>query len=250
MKRERLTYVCCFWLLIFCFGCEGDSDSSPINPAGHGGSLARFAISGNNLYIVGESALLSYNISNPGQPQFKAEIPLGFDIETIFPKGNYLYIGAQSGMHIFDVSNPDNPVKQSTYRHITNCDPVVVNGNFAYVSLRAGCGFNNANLFEVLDITDPENPKQLGQYGGLESPYGLGVTGNYIYICEGRHGLKILNVEDPENIFLEKELEIDAYDVIVIDQGRLLLTGADGIYQFDISDPVTPQLLSEIPVIE
>lgn len=250
MKKEKLIYIGYFWLLIFCYGCSGDSDNASPSHSGQGGSLARFAISGSNLYVIGESSLLNYSITDPAKLQFKAEIPIGFDIETIFPKENYLYIGAQSGMHIFDVSNPDNPVKLSTYEHITNCDPVVVNGNFAYVSLRAGCGFNNTNLFEVIDITDPVNPKQLGQYSDLESPYGLGVTGNYIYLCEGQHGLKILNVEDPANVFLEKEMEIDAYDVIVIDQGRLLLTGANGIYQFDISDPVAPRLLSEIPVIE
>ncbi|MBL6444813.1 hypothetical protein JMN32_00730 [Fulvivirga sp. 29W222] len=250
MKKGALIYFYCFWLLTFCCSCGDGSDSANINLSGQGGSMARFAISGNNLYVVGESSLLNYDITDPAHPSFNSEITLGFDIETIFPKGNYLFIGAQSGMHIFDVSDPENLVKLSTYSHIVNCDPVVVSGNYAYESLQAGCGSNSADQFEVIDITDPANPKQVGQYNDVDSPYGLGVVNNYIYLCEGEFGIKILNVQDPENIFLEKELAIDAYDVIVIDQDRLLLTSVDGIYQFDISDPITPQLISEIPVVE
>lgn len=235
---------------LFLFSSCSESDNANPVLMGQGGSLARFAVSGDHLYVVGKASLTSFDISDPSKPKKIKDIPINVDIETIFPKDNYLYIGAESGMHIFDISDAGRPVKLSTYTHVTSCDPVVVRGNLAYVSLRAGCGFGNTNQLEVIDIADPANPVLLGVYDDLLSPYGLGVVGNYVYLCEGTNGLKILNVQDPTNIFLENEQNIDAYDVIVLAENHLIITGADGIYQYDSTDPVNLQQISYIPVIK
>ena len=241
------TIVC---LSLLALSCGSDSNDAGVNPSGQGGSLARFAISNNNLYVVGESELFGYNLDNPAVPAFTSSYTLGIDIETIFVKGNYLYIGAETGMHIFDISDPDKLNKLSTYRHITNCDPVVVQGNIAYVTLRGGCGVsNNGNLLEIIDVSNPAAPTKLSDYTELEEPYGLGIRGDYLYVCEGNYGLKIFNVSDPYSIKLENKLTIPSYDVIMTNDARFILTGGDGIFQFDLSDPINPQLISEIPVL-
>ena len=69
MKKEKLIYIGYFWLLIFCYGCSGDSDNASPSHSGQGGSLARFAISGSNLYVIGESSLLNYSITDPAKLQ-------------------------------------------------------------------------------------------------------------------------------------------------------------------------------------
>ena len=50
-------------------GCYSDKSDSVGPESGKGGSMARFAITGNSLYIVDNQSLHSYDISTPGNPQ-------------------------------------------------------------------------------------------------------------------------------------------------------------------------------------
>src|SRR5688500_15103877 len=63
---------------------------------GRAGSLARFAINGNHLYAVDDSKMHVFDISNPGTPQKRTEVPLSFGVETIFPYNGNLFIGTMA----------------------------------------------------------------------------------------------------------------------------------------------------------
>jgi hypothetical protein len=237
-----------FLFLLICFtGCEdgGNADSS----VGQGGSLTRFAISGNHLYTVSNTTIGVYNIAANDFTHVR-DVAVGGGLETIFVNGQHLYLGARSAMHIYSIADPTNPQFVFQYSHIVSCDPVVVQGNRAYVTMKSGTACNlGTNALEILDISNPNDPELLANYP-MTSPGGLGISGSCLFICEGEHGLKLLDVSNPQNIELKKELtDINAYDVIVSD-GFLTLTGEDGIfqYQFNCQDYSLTQL-SKIPVV-
>ncbi|MHC2993784.1 hypothetical protein OB13_20165 [Pontibacter sp. HJ8] len=232
------------------FAASPNQAAIPSGATGKGGSMARFTISGNHLYTVGQSNLQVLDISITTSPQKGNTIHLGWGIETIFPYKNMLFIGSTTGMHIYDNSNPENPVRLSTYAHVNSCDPVVVDGDLAWVTMRSGntCA-RGVNQLDVLNISDPRNPRLLKSYP-MQNPHGLGIDRSTLFLCEGQYGLKIFDVTDhlkvSENLTAHFK-DQDAFDVIPLGN-NLMLIGQDGLYQYDYSDLKKIRLLSKIPV--
>lgn len=216
-------------------------------PSGAGGSMARFAITGNYLYAVDDKNLLTFDISS-SEPTLANKKDVGWTIETIFPYENSLYIGSERAMYIFDITDPTAPVKLSIYSHLTACDPVVVEDDFAYVTLRGGgpCP-RDVNRLEVIDVEDRSNPKEVAFYEMI-NPHGLGIDGGYLFISEGDKGLKIMDANDPYNIKQLRHIKnIKTFDVIPFNN-VLMVTGENGILQYDYSDINNLEHLSTIPV--
>nr|WKN36998.1 hypothetical protein K4G66_32025 [Tunicatimonas sp. TK19036] len=216
--------------------------------AGVGGSMARFAISGERLYTVDDSDLQVFDISQLDDPEGINKTNIAFSIETIFPYKDKLFIGSQIGMFIYDISNPDNPVQESEFTHMRSCDPVVANDSLAYVTLRDGseCWGGN-NVLEVVDIENVNNPQLVATFQ-MEHPHGLGIDGTLLFICEGEFGLKIFDATDTQSISENLLANIDnihAFDVIPLG-GVLMVIGQDGLYQYDYSDPNNIELLSKM----
>lgn len=229
--------------------CSQNDNAAAPSANGVGGSMARFAINGDFLYTVDHNDLKVFDISTPSNPEYKQDIKIGWGIETIFPYNQKLFVGSQTGMYIFDISDPLAPVQLSMYQHLTSCDPVVVQGDFAYVTLRNGSDCRmGQNLLDVLNISDPENPVLISTTR-MDNPHGLGISQNTLFVCEGIYGLKVFNVSKPEEPELISFQEgFHAYDVIVLPH-VLIITGEDGLYQYDYQDVQELKLLSTIPVL-
>ncbi len=219
---------------------------------GIGGSLARFAVVGNNLYTVSSDQMCVFGLKNPQSPDSLSAVYPNGGIETLFSYKNNLFIGSQSGMQIYSLSDPDNPRYISTYTHITSCDPVVANDSVAFVTLRTGnpCRVNvNVNELDVVDIRDLYHPYLITSYAML-NPHGLGLDGNTLFLCEGDYGLKIFDVSDLIRIdanLIDFNKNIQAYDVIPL-HNLLITIGDGGLYQYDYSDLKNIKLLSQLSV--
>ncbi|CAN5176851.1 hypothetical protein BH09BAC1_BH09BAC1_25870 [soil metagenome] len=215
-----------------------------------GGSMARFAMHQNYLYIVDNSTMHLYDIINPANITFSTQVQVGWDIETIFIQGNYIFLGGSTGMNIYDNNNPANPVHIATYSHVSSCDPVVVEGDYAYITLRSGTpceGFTNQ--LDVVDISEITNPTLKASYT-MTNPHGLGIESGILFICDGAAGLKVYDASNPLTIAdhqLQSFPGIHAYDVIPFQQ-RLFMIGDNGFYQYDYSNPNNLVLLSTIAV--
>ncbi|MCB0640370.1 MAG: hypothetical protein KDC44_01965 [Phaeodactylibacter sp.] len=220
---------------------------------GVGGSMARFTLAKDHLYMVSDFNLKVFNLDNPLQPAETSTINLGWGIETIIPHGNELFIGSNSGMFIFDNTDPANPVELSRLAHATACDPVFVKDNFAYVTLREGSfcqGFDNQ--LDLIDISDLRNPVLVKSFS-MDNPHGLSIDENDLFLCEGRHGLKVFDITNPEklnNNRLDWVKDLHAYDVIVLpgDKKVAMVIGEDGFYQYNFDNPENLKLLSKIEV--
>ncbi|WP_273216118.1 LVIVD repeat-containing protein [Runella zeae] len=238
------------WFDRAAFNSAAPSTGNSANSGqGQAGSMARFALYDRYLYTVGQNDMLLFDISTPSKPARSTKISIGWGIETIFPYRDKLFIGSTTGMFIYDNSNPEKPERLSTFQHAMSCDPVVVTDNRAYVTLRSGTTCNRGlNQLDVIDITDLRNPRLLKSYP-MQNPHGLGVDYPNLYLCEGTHGLKSLNVANDFDVKQMQHLTgMDAYDVIPLANKTLMMVGKDGLYQFDISNPSSLRQLSKIPV--
>ncbi|MDQ8006103.1 MAG: hypothetical protein REI64_14980 [Pedobacter sp.] len=218
--------------------------------SGQGGSMARFTLLNDHLYTVGHSDLSLFNTKTAANPTFVKSINLGWGVETIFPYENKLFIGTNTGMHIFNAADAANPVKLSTYSHVFACDPVVVQGKYAYVTLRTGTACRmGSNQLEVVDIEDPTKPKQVAVFP-MKNPHGLSVSGNNLFLCEGDFGIKSFNITNKNKIgdnLLQHLKDIKSFDVIAGPKS-LIVTGQDGVYQFNYSNASNLRQLSKIRI--
>ena len=219
---------------------------------GMGGSMARFGITGDVLYAVGDNAINIFDISDRVNPKKFAGTSAWWGIETMFLTDKYMFLGTTTGMAIFNIDIPLNPTYISFYNHIRSCDPVIVEGDLAYVTLRSGtvCG-GTANSLDVIDI-EPITAPSLVQTYAMANPYGLGKDGDLLFVCDGSAGLKIYNASDYMTItqhLLYTYPTLKAYDVIPLGS-VLMMIGDDGLYQYDYSDPGNIFQISHIEVVE
>ncbi|GAA4395851.1 hypothetical protein GCM10023187_03290 [Nibrella viscosa] len=248
MKKQLL-----YWLIggSLLTGCSADTAKDSVSPGtgtGTGGSMARFTITGNHLYVVNNSSLVVYDIAQLNAPVNVNKISLNPGVETIFPFGNHLLIGTQQGMYIYNLNDPAKPTMTSRYDHIVSCDPVVAQGNYAYVTLRSGTNCRNGlNSLDVVDISNMAAPRLVKSYP-MSNPHGLGIEGNLLFVTEGDFGLKVFDAVNPLDLkLMETFKDIRSFDVIPINK-VLIVTGKDGIYQYSYSDPAKLKLLSKMPV--
>ena len=207
-------------------------DNSSGGDTGTGGSMARFNIQENYLYVVDESALSVFDISNPNEPNRVNSQYAGWQIETIFNYQDHLYLGSATGMYIYNITDPSTPKEVSFLQHVLGCDPVVVKDDFAYVTIRGGnlCG-QNFNQLDIVDISDKQNPEIVNSYE-MNNPFGLGIKDDWLFVCDGNDGLKVFDITNTPNLeLIDHFSNINTYDVIPLDD-VLLMVGENILYQY------------------
>jgi hypothetical protein len=241
------------FLILLCGGlsCDkgsGGNISAGANPAGQGGSLARFTIVGNYLYTVDKQNLKVFLISDAANPVLKNTVAAGFDIETIYPFKDKLFLGSSTAVYIYSIDNPEQPAKLSTAISpsvLRRCDPVVAKDSVAYATLRTSgpCG-GVQSILAVYDVKDIINPKEVNKVL-LSEPYGLGYTGNALFVCTG-NSLVVFDITNQYQPNIVKQITGNAF-VDVIPYGNTLICWVrDGIVLYDISNKFNPVFISKI----
>lgn len=228
------------------FACEKTGDTNANNAGssiGVGGSLARFTIVGNYLYVADDYHLKTFKINTNGSLLFVATTNVGLNIETIYPYNNYLFIGSQQGMYIYSLTNPENPAKVSQALHVRACDPVVAKDTVAYVTLRSGtrCGtatnalytYNTKNIFSPIQIDSLPLP----------TPKGLGYKDTTLFVCCENSGLAVLSINKPTKPVLKKYITGNNFSDVIITGDLLVCMISTGIALYDITDVNNIQLI-------
>ena len=220
------------------------------NGVGIGGSMARFGIKNDVLYLLDGNNIALYDITEKSDPGKLFEFYAGWGIETMFLTEKNMFLGTTTGMIIYDITNPLSLTRISSFSHIRSCDPVVVDDTLAYVTLRSGttCG-GLVNRLDVINIKNLSSPVLVSSFA-MKNPHGLGKSGNLLFICDGDAGLKIYDAQNPWLISAKLVFcypSINAYDVIPIDN-VLVMIGDDGLYQYDYSNIQNITLLSTIAI--
>jgi hypothetical protein len=220
--------------------------------AGIAGSMARFMLNGQYLYLIALPwQLKTVDVTTPSQLIVKDSVDVPRNMETLYRLGNKLFIGTTTGMLICDINVPEKPVQISSYDHLTACDPVIADEKYAYVTLRTGnrCA-NGSNLLEVIDISSITNPYLVKSYP-MFNPHGLGMDGDLLFICDGDAGLKVYDKSDPLQILNNQVAhykDFNTFDVIPLNN-ILMLIGENGIYQYDYSDPKNIKQISHLKIV-
>ena len=218
------------------------------NSAGTGGSMARFTLAQDYLWVLTQNDLRTIDISDPQNIFKKSVVYLAGDMETIFPYDHYLFLGSQTGMTIYDISNPLAPELISRYNHWQSCDPVVVQNDVAYITLSSGdrCG-NTVNRMEVVDLSDLSFPVLRMTYP-MQNPHGLAINDSLLYVCEGEWGLKVYDATSPlAPVRIKTITNIHGWDAITLDD-LLLVIGEDGLFQYQVNSLEDIRQISYIPV--
>ena len=229
---------------------SGASSGVSGSGTGFGGSMARFGIKENVLYIVDSNTLKVFDITSRTKPFNMGDFYPGWNIETMFLTENNMFLGTTTGMVIFDISNPLIPSLKTFFNHARSCDPVVVDDTIAYVTLRSGttCG-GTVNCLDVVNIKKINSPSIVATFA-MTNPHGLGKKGDLLFVCDGDAGLKIYDASDPKTVghrLVYTYANINTYDVIPVGD-LLVMVGDDGLYQYDYSDIRNISLLSKIEV--
>jgi hypothetical protein len=237
-------------LILLCvvslYSCQKDA-ASPASPqTGKGGSITRFTIAKNYLYVVTNHFLSVYSLSSPAKPEKVHTSNLTYDIETIYPYNNYLFLGTRTGLYIYSIDTASAPRLVGEAKHARSCDPVVVNDSVAFVTLKSsgGCGPAQAGLY-IHDITDINNPV-LKNTIPLPDPTGLGIQDSVLYVCCGSAGMKVFNIKDPYlPTLISTQTDGNYLDVIPYN-GILICNTTTGIILYDIHEPEKQVLIKKI----
>lgn len=225
-------------LMVF-ISCESDvvTKAPEVSSTGVAGSLARFSVVGNYLYVVDNTNLNMYDVTQADNPVFMKTVNVGQGVETIFPFADKLFIGSENGLFIYDIADDGTPQYISEYQHFTSCDPVATDGQYAYVTLRSAneCNLNGGiDVLEVVDVSDIQNPVLMKQYE-MEGPLGVGIRNDVLFVCDVEAGLKIFNAQNSPDLTEITTLDIEARDVIMLETTALVLA-PNKIFQVDFSD--------------
>lgn len=236
MRSIYISFIAAVVLMATACTKDGASADAAAAGTGTGGSLARFTIAANHLYLADYGSVEVYDLADPANPVKKTSVNVGFGVETIYPYQDKLFIGSNTGMFIYSISNPSNPVKLGEARHVRSCDPVVANSTTAYVTLRGGtaCGPATDGLY-IYDISNIMSPSQKSLFQ-LSNPGGLGLKDSVVFVCRGSDGLSLVNVKNaavPKMMYTIKEASYN--DVIPYDN-LLICYVSTGILIYDISN--------------
>jgi hypothetical protein len=229
---------------------SGASSGVSGSGVGVGGSMARFGIKDNVLYVLDRNTLKVFDITTKSSPVKVTDIFPGWSAETMFLTENTMFLGTTTGMVIYDITIPLSPKSKTFFTHARSCDPVIVDDTLAYITLRTGtlCS-GTQNTLSVVNIKNLNSPTLVMTYA-MTNPHGLGKDGDLLFICDGTAGLKIYDASNPKTITSHPVYtysNINAYDVIPIGE-VLVLISDNGLYQYDYSNVKSISLLSSILV--
>ncbi len=238
MKKILYVFIPILFTVLLAACSKGNKGTeSASGDTGQGGSLARYTIANQYLYMVDMRELKAFSLANPTDPVLTKTVQVGTDIETIFVFEDKLFIGSRQAMYIYSITNPSSPQYLGEASHVRACDPVIANQDYAYVTVRSGtdCG-GTTNALYVYNVANILNPTQVNVIP-MSSPYGLGKTDHVLYVCDGGNGLKVYDITSP--VYPSHKNTINGeifYDVIVDEADDLLICmvqGGTAIYRIN-----------------
>jgi len=167
---------------------------------------------GNLAYVGSDDGVLVVSLANPTSPQQVEFVETDFMPLDIIVRQERLYLvgnGVDASFHIVDLSMPASPVVLSSYpvRGVTAAVEVAGNRAFLFSGSDADLGYNTGDGLIILDISDPVAPTQLGAIQAAylaDASVGLAVVGNHAYLtheasfnCEIGPGLQVFDISDP-----------------------------------------------------
>jgi hypothetical protein len=173
------------------------------------------------------------------------------------PDGRTMYVTSATGLGIYDVSRPELPLLLSRLAlpHFENED-VDVGRNTVVITNDPS--FTAVGAIYLIDVSNPRLPRirsvlNTSLVGLASDDTGNGHIANciadcnYLYTTGTEEGLAIYDIRDLDDPKFVKTFPIPGngftHDVNVDSRGITWVTGEDGTFGFDTSDPLNPVLV-------
>jgi hypothetical protein len=212
-------------------------------------------------------ALWILDIADPARPKVVSTWGpyYGFPMDVAV-QGDYAYVCDAGSLLVFSISDPANPALVSTLaaapsdwpegRDVPRAFSVVVAGSYAYLASRA------AGL-SVVDVSDPANPSIVGRCDVPGTTSSLCVAESYAYLAAAEGGVQIISVIDPANPRRVSEWRPVMASAVGPGGANGMVTsvrvrgnvafalwlppwgGCVALTALDVSDPASPQVLSQ-----
>jgi len=192
-----------------------------------------YSISGSKAYII--------DVSNPYAPFLTSEITVGNPLQGMTKSGQYLYTaGGVNGCHVVDVADPYSPFIVNAFTTPGYPRDLWVSEGHLYLA--------DTESFRIYELSDPQSPAEIAFIDNLGYIRAAEKQGDLVYLCDGNHGLRIVDVSDPAAPF-EVSTFFDSsayncYQVKATDSLAFLACYNNGFTIVDISNPEVPALVS------
>jgi hypothetical protein len=126
------------------------------------------------------------------------------DANNVNIAGHYAYITTGNGLVIVDIDEPLNPriVKQIAAPELRNPRAIAIQFRYAFVVDEDG--------LKVLDVTVPDQARVIaGALVPLGDAHDVYVARTYAYVANGKEGIAIVDVEQPEKPRLDQTFSAD-----------------------------------------
>src|SRR3954467_10712835 len=185
--------------------------------------------------------------------------------------GNHMYVSTWKGLSIFDISKADDPQRVGflPLPHFENED-VDAAGDIVVISNDPSEG---GGVLYIVDVSDPTLPKIrsimpngliTGENPLVDDPSYTGHIANciqqckYLWLTGTEQGVVVIDLRDPDNPKVANTFEMPkpkkygdstetqpgfTHDVFVDRSGVAWVTGRDGTFGWDATDPVHPKLV-------
>jgi hypothetical protein len=172
------------------------------------------------------------------------------------PDGHTMYVTSATGLGIYDVTDAQAPqlLSRLPLPHFENEDVDVGRDT---VVITNDPSFSSFGAIYLIDVSDPRAPAIRSVLPTSVAGLADGDTGNghianciggcdYLYTTGTSEGLTIYDIRDLSNPKFVKAFEVPGkgftHDVNVDSTGIAWVTGEDGTFGFDVSDPLNPVL--------
>lgn len=195
--------------------------------------------------------VLAFDISDSRSPELISTLNISEEPSSVVLRDSILIVSTEPDIQLFDFSDPASPKLLASLPAIDDAGNISLLGNYAYIS--------DTSHLQIIDISVPENPNLVRT---IETPifplntvfqgdYAYVVTAPHPFIEEARPQLLVLDISQPEEAFIATRLELKDAVRALISDGILYVSERDhGLTAFDISDPLSPQVISSYDTSE
>ncbi len=193
-----------------------------------------------------QAQLQSSNVSLRGKlPQSAGAIGARFS-----PDGETMYVSSATGLQVYDVSTAATPrhIAQLPLPHFENED---VDVGRETVVITNDPSFSTVGAIYLIDVADPANPV-LRSVLPTSQETGNGHIANciqgcdYLYTTGTAEGLAVYDIRDLDAPVFVKTIALPGegftHDVHIDAAGIAWVTGEDGTFGYDVTDPLNPVL--------
>ncbi|MBI5103055.1 MAG: hypothetical protein HZB33_14665 [Nitrospirae bacterium] len=203
-------------------------------------------IGGFNAYVMSESGLNIYDISNSKKPIRVGSLE-GFGAEsTIIVDGDFGYVSDSGyGLQVIDISRPEEPKIISSL--MSDETPGALNkvGDYIYMA-------NGSSGLRIIDITDPYVPLDAGVTELDEEALDIDIVDDAAYVTTGS-GVKAYDISMPWEPIFDDEILIKGVRKAAVDgkgniAGAIVMDdeGRQKLYLIDIGNRRSPGIVATL----